>query len=177
MHAKTMNSGPAMKCRSFQVEAALARDHTEIDLLKDAPASKSRSQDISRSYSENSACASVQDRSRDAQCMRRTRVDHGDIELALPGMDRNTGFGTPHRRTARSPHPPCPHPGDEWRQLPSHLKPLQTRVLNSTQGPASGARASSARRTQSVRRYRNAYLFCATAAYFCSADEMNGEVP
>src|SRR5271170_7244682 len=42
-------------------------------------------------------------------------------------VDRSPRLGTAHRRAARPPHPPCPHPGDERGQLPSQAEPAQTR--------------------------------------------------
>ena len=79
----------------------------------------------------------------------RTRINPGDQQPALPGMDRGPRLRTAHRRPARPPHPPRPHPGDERRQLPAQAEPPQThpilRALNSTPPErASGRRAASA---------------------------------
>lgn len=35
----------------------------------------------------------------------------------LRGLGLGPGVRASHRRTARPPDPPCPYPGDEWRQL------------------------------------------------------------
>ena len=46
----------------------------------------------------------------------------------LPFQEWTTVFAqrTPHRRAARPHHPPCPHPGDEWRELPAQAEPIAT---------------------------------------------------
>ena len=63
----------------------------------------------------------------------RTRLYDYHIEPAVRGLDQRVRFRTPHRRAARSPHPPRPNPGDEWRQLPAEAiqgaQPKPTRLI------------------------------------------------
>ena len=49
----------------------------------------------------------------------RAGLHPGHHQPALRRVDRGVRIGTPHRRAAGPSHPPCPHPGDERRQLPS----------------------------------------------------------
>ena len=46
--------------------------------------------------------------------------------LPFPGMDLGVRQRAPHRRAARPHHPPCPYPGDEWRELPAQAEPVTT---------------------------------------------------
>ena len=53
----------------------------------------------------------------------RARLNHADQQPALRRMDRGPRLRAAHRRPARPPHPPRPHPGDERRQLPPQAQP------------------------------------------------------
>ena len=48
----------------------------------------------------------------------------------LPFQEWTSVFAseTPHRRAARPHHPPCPHPGDERRQLQAQAEPIATQT-------------------------------------------------
>src|SRR5215469_11151336 len=54
-------------------------------------------------------------------------------------MDRGFRLRTAHRCAARPTYPPCPHPGNERRQLPPETKPPQK---ESTRRPLTHERAS-----------------------------------
>ena len=40
-------------------------------------------------------------------------------------------LGASHRSVAGPPHPPRPHPGDEWRELPAEAQPGERRLASS----------------------------------------------
>ena len=51
-----------------------------------------------------------------------TSTDHRHQQSAVRRVDQRVRFRTAHRRAARPPHAPRPHPRDERRQLPAETK-------------------------------------------------------
>ena len=73
----------------------------------------------------------------------RAWIHPGNHQLAFRRVDRGVRLGASHRSVAGPPHPPRPHPGDEWRELPTEAQPGEHRLpglgrsgrLLSTSGP------------------------------------------
>ncbi len=51
-----------------------------------------------------------------------------DQAAPLQGWDRGLRIRAFHRSVAGPPHPPRPHPGDEWRELPAEAQPGERRT-------------------------------------------------
>ena len=62
----------------------------------------------------------------------RTRLHPGDHQSPFRRVDRGVRLGAPHRRAAGPSHPPCAHPGDERRQLPSQAQPGERQLSASS---------------------------------------------
>ena len=56
----------------------------------------------------------------------RAQIHPGHHQPAFRRMDRGLRIGASHRSVAGPSHPPRPHPGDEWRELPAEAQPGRT---------------------------------------------------
>ena len=58
----------------------------------------------------------------------RARLNPGHQQSAIRRVDRGVRLRAPDRGAARPPHPPCPYPGNERRQLPAQPEPKKAEI-------------------------------------------------